>query len=132
MGHRERLSEAIDSLSDQHVDDPDKGFLGVGPFGRRLPVDRALALRGCSAPHDAARLFQLSPTIESIGIVAGQIDDLLQEVTIGNDGAEAEVDQAALDAVTLGPPPILRQQGAGVAPPSLVGAPKPIEHAGQG
>src|SRR5260370_34759102 len=82
-----------------------------------------------SAREDLARVQHLVDATEMTRILIDQHQDLLEEIGVRNDGAFAEIDEALVEAVALGPPTVLVDQHTRIEAPALVLALQAPQHA---
>ena len=90
----------------------------IGSGGQRIAPDRQLAVGTGTARDDLAGMGHCRFAAEMIGILGHQGEDLLQQLGVVDDPADPEIDQPAVDAVALGAPAVLVDQGARIDPPA--------------
>src|SRR5438094_70794 len=103
LARRLGLVARLPALIRHAVDDLARGFDRRLAGGPRRRDDRPLAMGAGAARQDAAGVLDLGDAAEMLGILAGERDDLFEQLGIGHDRALAEIDQPGIDAVTLRP-----------------------------
>ena len=124
-----RRRQALHRVLDQEVDDRVERFLAVGALRERLLVTLKLSIGAGPPFQDFARALDFLHAIEAFGVLAHEIENLLQQQRVGNQGTLAKVDKIALYAVALGPPAVLVNEDSGIHPPAHVPEAQSVEHA---
>ena len=97
------------------VDHRAQRLLRVGARIAGGAKDLELAVGAGAARGDLAGVLELGDAVEPLGVLAHQVDQLVDQVGEIDQFALAEIDQRALDAVALGAPAVLVDQNARVA-----------------
>src|SRR5512132_303668 len=114
---------------DEHVHHRAQRPLRRRSGGEPRGVGRELPMRARSARDDRSALQDFRDAITSRRVLAGEFDQLLEQIGARHHLALTEIDQPFVDAVALRPPAVLRDQHVVVEAPALVPATQAIQHA---
>src|SRR5690606_6187829 len=121
-------THAAACLLDQVIADGDIRLrFGSPGVERGLPYGE-LPMRARAALEDPARVLDVVHASERFGVLADELEQLLEELRERHDLAAAEVDQALIEAVTHRTPAVLAYEHRRVRAPTLIPAAQAPEH----